>query len=64
VSSFQGGLGGETLDLLHGIEEHALKSLQLTNKTLIAITADSENGHEDAGRGELCVKRQKRERTF
>ena len=28
----------------------------LTNKHLIAITADSENGHEDAGRGELCVE--------
>jgi hypothetical protein len=31
----------------------------LTNitNTIIAITADSENGHDDAGRGELCVER-------
>ena len=30
----------------------------LTNitNTIIAITADSENGHEDAGQGELCVE--------
>ena len=27
VSLFQGAEGGETLDILHGIEEHALKSL-------------------------------------
>ena len=31
----------------------------LTNITnaIIAITADSKNGHEDSGRGELCVER-------
>ena len=27
VSSFQGVVGEETLDILHGIEEHALKSI-------------------------------------
>jgi hypothetical protein len=34
----------------------------LTNitNTIIAITADSENGHEDAGRGELCVESRKK----
>ena len=35
----------------------------LTNNHHIAITADSENGHEDAGRGELCVESWKREFT-
>jgi hypothetical protein len=35
----------------------------LTNNHHIAITADSENGHEDAGRGELCVESRKREFT-
>ena len=37
----------------------------LTNitNTIIAITADSENGHEDSGRGELCIESRKRERT-
>ena len=29
VSSFQGIVGGETLDTLHGIEEHALKYLHV-----------------------------------
>ena len=34
----------------------------LTNitNTIIAITADSENGHDDARRGELCVESWKR----
>ena len=38
----------------------------LTNitNTIIAITADSKNGHEDAGRGELCVESRKTERTI
>ena len=38
----------------------------LTNitNTIIAITADSENGHEDAGRGELCVESWKRKTHF
>ena len=38
----------------------------LTNitNTIIAITADSENGHEDAGRGELCVESWKRKIYF
>jgi hypothetical protein len=38
----------------------------LTNitNTIIAITADSENGHEDAGRGELCVESKKRKIYF
>jgi hypothetical protein len=38
----------------------------LTNKTntIIAITADSENGQEDARRGELCVERRKRKIHF
>ena len=38
----------------------------LTNitNTIIAITADSKNRHEDAERGELCVESRKRERTF
>jgi hypothetical protein len=29
VSSFQGVVVGETLDMLHGIEEHALKSFHV-----------------------------------
>ena len=29
VSSIQRVVGGETLDILHGIEEHALKSLHV-----------------------------------
>ena len=29
VSSFQGVVGGETLDILHGTEEHAFKSLHV-----------------------------------
>jgi hypothetical protein len=29
VSSIQGVVGGETLDILHGTEEHALKSLHV-----------------------------------
>jgi hypothetical protein len=29
--------------------------------TITAITADSENGHEDARRGELCVENRKTE---
>jgi hypothetical protein len=38
----------------------------LTNitNTIIAITADSKNGHEDAGQGELRVESQKRKNTF
>jgi hypothetical protein len=38
----------------------------LTNitNTIIAITADSKNGHEDAGRGELCIESRKRETTI
>jgi hypothetical protein len=38
----------------------------LTNitNTIIAITADSENGQEDGGRGELCVERRKRKTHF
>jgi hypothetical protein len=38
----------------------------LTNitNTIIAITADSENGHEDAGQGELCVESWKRRTYF
>jgi hypothetical protein len=38
----------------------------LTNitNTIIAITADSKNGHEDAGRGELCVESRKRKIYF
>jgi hypothetical protein len=38
----------------------------LTNitNTIIAITADSEKGHKDAGQGELCVKNQKRKIYF
>ena len=35
----------------------------LTNNHHIAITADSEIGHEDAERGELCVESRKREFT-
>jgi hypothetical protein len=33
----------------------------LTNitNTIIAITADSKNGHKDAGQGELCVESRK-----
>jgi hypothetical protein len=38
----------------------------LTNitNTIIAITADSKNRHEDAGRGELCVESWKRKIHF
>ena len=38
----------------------------LTNitNTIIAITADSENGHKDAGQGELCVESWKRKTHF
>jgi hypothetical protein len=36
----------------------------LITNTIIAITADSENGHEDAGRGELCIESRKRETTI
>jgi hypothetical protein len=38
----------------------------LTNitNTIIAITADSENGHEDAGQGELCAESWKRKTHF
>ena len=38
----------------------------LTNitNTIIAITADSKNGHEDVGQGELCVERRKRKTHF
>ena len=38
----------------------------LTNitNTIIAITADSENGIEDVGRGELCVESWKRKIQF
>jgi hypothetical protein len=38
----------------------------LTNitNTIIAITADSKNRHEDAGRGELCVESRKTERKI
>ena len=35
-----------------------------TTNTIVAITADSKNGHEDAGQGELCVESPKRERTL
>jgi hypothetical protein len=40
-----------------------ISSCCLTN-TIIAITADSKNGHEDAGRGELCVESWKRKTHF
>jgi hypothetical protein len=38
----------------------------LTNITnpIIAITADSKNRHEDAGRGELCVERPQKKTYF
>jgi hypothetical protein len=35
-----------------------------TDNAIIAITADSDNGQEDAGRGELCVERRKRKTHF
>ena len=36
----------------------------LITNTIIAITADSENGHEDAGQGELCAESWKRKTHF
>ena len=35
-----------------------------TTNTIVAITADSKNGYEDAGQGELCGESPKRERTI
>ena len=61
--SCQGVLGVETLDIIQGkrticrITRGNLFMLTNITNTIIAITADSEDGHKDAGRGELCVER-------
>ena len=48
---------------LRSTRENLFMLTNITN-TIIAITADSENGHEDAGRGELCVESWKRKTRF
>jgi hypothetical protein len=40
------------------------RSLTNIPKTIIAITADSKNGHENGERGELCVESGERKNTF
>ena len=60
VSSCQGVVELESID---GLQRNLFMLTNITN-TIIAITADSENGNEKAGRGELCVESRKRERTF
>ena len=68
--SCQGVLGVETLDIIQGkrticrITRGNLFMLTNITNTIIAITADSENGHDDAGQGKLCVESWKRERTI
>ena len=66
--SCQGIVGVGTLDILKG-KRTTCRIMRgnlfiLTNKQQIAITADSANGHEDAGRGEMCVERRKRKTHF
>ena len=61
-------MGVETLDILQG--KMTIRRVKrgnlfiLTNNAKIAITADSENGHEDFGRGELCIESRKRRMHF
>jgi hypothetical protein len=68
VSSCQGVVGAENFDVLQGKRTTCRITrgnlFILTNNHHIAITADSEIGHEDAERGELCVESRKRGRTF
>jgi hypothetical protein len=65
--SCQGIVGVGTLDILKGKRTTCRITrgnlFILTNKQH-AITADSANGHEDAGRGEMCVERRKRKTHF